>query len=342
MPREGGMRADPAAGPFAGLRALFAGAGRRLEWRCPFATPGWIEAWWGAFGRGEPLILAPRRGGTLLGAAALTVSGGTARPIGDPEVCDHFDVAAAPGSGAGLLEALRRDLRPRGVGILDLVRVRPDSIAAEELVPAARRLGWPVDFEPADTAMELDLPASWEAYLETLPAKPRHELKRKLRRLEGAGSFRLRRARTPEESERALSEFLRLFRSGRPDKARFMTPRMARFFAALAAELLREERLDLWALEVNGEAASVAFCFRHGRRVLLYNNAYDERFRPLSAGLLVKALSIRESIAAGFAVYDFLRGRERYKRHLGGRPVPLYRCRIALPEEGPPKKEAEA
>lgn len=336
---EADRRPNPPAGDgglavshesFAGLRKIFGGEAQALAWRCAFTLPCWIEAWWDCFGSGEPLLLTVRREGALVGAAALMISGNAARPIGDPEVCDHFDIAAAPGEAAGVLDALRRELLPRGVTELDLIRVRPDSIAAEEIVPAARRRGLPVEFAPREISMELDLPASWEEYLQLLAAKPRHELRRKLRRLAASADYRLRLARTPAETAAALAAFFNLFRRGREDKARFMTPAMERFFTALAAGLAAEERLRLFALEIDGETAAVAFCCEHAGRMLLYNNAYDERRRPLSPGLLSKALSLRASIEGGLRVYDFLRGDESYKQDLGGRPVPLYSCRMAL------------
>jgi len=71
-------------------------------------------------------------------------------------------------------------------------------------------------------------------------------------------------------------------------------------------------------------------CFHHHGTMYLYNSAYDEQYQSLSAGILCKALSIRESIRSGMKVYDLLRGAETYKRHLGGQPVTLYRCTIEL------------
>jgi CelD/BcsL family acetyltransferase involved in cellulose biosynthesis len=289
-----------------------------------------MEAWWRCFGKGEPSLLAVRQEGQVLGVAALVIAGDTARAVGDPEVCDHFDIAAAPGESAAVLAALGRHLRSQGVRRLDLVRVRPDSIAAAELVPAARKGGLAADLAPVDVGMELALPESWEAYLRMLSGKQRHELRRKLRRLEEAADFRLRLAASAEEKQNAVASFIRLFRMNRPEKTLFMTPLMEKYFAALASGLDTDGALRMYSLDVDGQTAAVAFCFRHGERMYLYNNAYDARFRSLSVGFLSKALSIRESIRAGLAAYDFLRGDEIYKHHLGGRPVALYSCRIAL------------
>ena len=53
-------------------------------------------------------------------------------------------------------------------------------------------------------------------------------------------------------------------------------------------------------------------------------------FAALNVGLLSKVLSIRDAIQSGLRTYDFLKGDEAYKRRLGGRPLPLYRCRVEL------------
>ncbi len=315
---------------FDSLQTIHADPVSRLSWPCPFTLPRWMKAWWNCFGTGEPHLMAVRRGEEVMGVAPLMLRGDTARVVGDRQVCDHLDIVTVPGAGGAVLEALSRHLLPQGVRQIDLMRVRPDSTAAVELVPAARRRGLAVEFAPQDTAVELTLPASWEEYLRVLTGKQRHELRRKLRRLEAGGAYRLRLAETTAETDDAVKTFLDLFRRNRPDKALFMTARMEKYFTGLASGLAADRLLRMFSLELDGKTAAVAFCFQHAQRMYLYNNAYDERFRSLSAGLLSKALSIRESIRAGLRVYDFLRGDERYKQHLGGRPLPLYRCRIGL------------
>ena len=327
---EGGKPLTVSPESFAALQALCEDPAQRLRWSCPFVLPRWAQAWWECFGDGEPDLLSLRRDGEAVGVAPLMIRGDTAHVIGDAEVSDHLDVVAAPGAGGAVLATLRRHLLARGVRRLELLRVRPDSTAALELVPAARRMGLALEFAPRDVVMELALPGSWDEYLAARDGKQRHELRRKLRRLGEAGDWRLRPARTTAETGDALSAFIRLFRLNRPDKARFMTPRREAYFRALAAGLAADGRLRMLALELDGATAAVAFCVEHGQRMYLYNNAYDARFRSLSAGLLSKALGIRESIRAGLRVFDFLRGDEDYKKRLGARPVPLYGCRIGL------------
>jgi CelD/BcsL family acetyltransferase involved in cellulose biosynthesis len=64
--------------------------------------------------------------------------------------------------------------------------------------------------------------------------------------------------------------------------------------------------------------------------VYLYNSGYDPEYGYLSAGLLSKLLSIKDSIERVRKCYDFLKGPEEYKYRLGGREIPIYTCQIVL------------
>jgi CelD/BcsL family acetyltransferase involved in cellulose biosynthesis len=213
---------------------------------------------------------------------------------------------------------------------LDLELLRPDSIVLREIAPAARRRGLGVVVEPKDASLEFALPESWEGYLEMLTGKQRHELRRKLRRLDQTEPHVLQTVSDPERVVMAMEVFFKLFRSNRRDKSEFMQAPMITYFKTLSHALAKEDRLRLFFLEVQGVPAAAAMCFHHHGTMYLYNSAYDDQHQSVSAGILCKALSIRESIRCGLKVYDLLRGAETYKRHLGGQPVTLYRCRIEL------------
>jgi CelD/BcsL family acetyltransferase involved in cellulose biosynthesis len=328
---EDGMLAETVtAETFDSLAAIQSDPGSQLRWTSPFVLPLWMAAWWRCFGRGRPDLLAVRRRGDPIGVAPLMIQGNTARLIGDANVCDHLDVIAAPAEAEAFFEALCGHLRGRSVDRLDLELLRPDSIVLREIAPAARRRGLAVEIEPKDASLELALPQTWEGYLKILSGKHRHELRRKLRRLDQAATHVFQTVLDQQRLAEALEVFFRLFRSNRRDKSEFMQEPMITYFRTLAQALAQADRLRLFFLEIQGAPAAAAMCFHHHGTMYLYNSAYDEHYHSLSAGILCKALSIGESIRSGMKVYDFLRGAETYKRHLGGQPVTLYRCTIEL------------
>ncbi len=316
---------------FDSLNAYWPDRQHRLKWDCLFVLPGWLKVWWQTFGSGQtPYLCSIRCNDELIGIAPLMVEGQTALLMGDDEVCDYLDVVVAPGREKAFCTALISHLRQQGVRQMDLGSVRADSVVFSHLAPAARENHCTVTCQPVDAAMELALPASWEAYLLQLSGKQRHEVRRKLRRLEEAGRVTCRFVDDAAEVSREMDIFLALFKRNRADKARFMTAQMTSFFHALAAEMAAVRLLKLFFLELDDVLAAAVMCFDYDATFYLYNNGYDQKYHSLSVGLLSKLFTIKESILQGKEKYDFLKGTEVYKHRLGGTRIPLYRCRVRL------------
>jgi CelD/BcsL family acetyltransferase involved in cellulose biosynthesis len=163
-----------------------------------------------------------------------------------------------------------------------------------------------------------------------LTGKQRHEVRRKLRRLNEAAEVNYRVVDGFNEVMDEMETFLALFGLSRSDKAAFMTDQMAMYFRSLAETMARENLLKLYFLDLDGTPAAAVMCFDYDSTIYLYNNGYDGRFSSLSVGLLSKVLTIKESIQRGKKKYDFLKGTEDYKHRLGGKPVPLYRCQVKV------------
>jgi CelD/BcsL family acetyltransferase involved in cellulose biosynthesis len=164
----------------------------------------------------------------------------------------------------------------------------------------------------------LDLPHAYEAYVQSLGKKERHELRRKVRRLERAGRASFRFASDAERG-RVLDRFFALHRLSRGEKADFMTGDVEQFFRDLAAALAPLDRLRLGVLAFDGADAAVLFGFALGQVISLYNAAYDPGLASLSVGIVSHAWAIRQAIASGYVRYDLLRGGEPYKSDLGAR-----------------------
>jgi CelD/BcsL family acetyltransferase involved in cellulose biosynthesis len=302
-----------------------------LEWHCLFVLPPWLGAWWTAFGAGSrPYLLGVRKGEDLMGIAPLRIKEGEASFIGDADVCDYLDFIVAPSREPEFFRILIGELRERDIRSLDLGLVRADSTVMMGLLPVVKELECEASLDREGVSYELELPATWEEYLQRLKGTERHEIRRKLRRLEEAARIEFRSVDDPQEVKHGMDTFLGFFGASRADKAAFMTGQRARFFRSLAEDMADAGFLKLSFLELEGKAVAAVMCFHDDSTVYLYNNGYDNRFRSLSVGFLSKVLSIQEAIRAGKRRFDFLKGPEAYKRRLGGKPVPLYRCRVRI------------
>ena len=78
----------------------------------------------------------------------------------------------------------------------------------------------------------MELPATWDDYLGTLSKKDRHELRRKLRRLDSAGGdVELKVVTEPEEASAMLDTLFHLMRISSHHKEEFLDrPGMEAFF----------------------------------------------------------------------------------------------------------------
>lgn len=292
-----------------------------------FSSPEWSRVWWQHFASGARLWLgAVRHQGRTAGIAPLLVRDDTAYFIGSSDVCDYLDFIIEPGSEETFFRWLLKSLISENIRRLDLAPLRPDSTVIASLKNLAPGSGWHIECSAEDVTVELDLPATWEEYLQILTGKQRHELKRKMRRLDEEGSLNYRSS--TEANKQDVDVFLKLFRDSRQDKAAFLTPQIESFFRAVAATMAVQGHLRLNFLELNGAPVAATMCFDYKDTVYLYNSGYDPSYGWLSVGFISKALCIKESIQRGKKRFDFLKGGEAYKYHLGGRELPLYRCRL--------------
>jgi len=327
---------------FESLAACWSDPASRLHWPNIFVLPAWLSAWWRVFGAGvEPWLSSVRSGRDLIGLAPLQVQGDEASFVGGQDVCDYLDFVVRPGREVEFFDLLLDHLRAEGVARLDLGPLRPESTVLCHLVGLARERGWPVSLEPEGTTLELDLPGTWDQYLAMLNGKQRHEIKRKLRRLNEAAQATYRVVDDPGEVNRAMPVFLKLFRESRADKTAFMTARMESFFNLLAGAMAEVGLLRLGFLDLNGRAAAAVICFDFDGAIFLYNSGFDPDFSSLSPGIICKVLSLRDGLERGRRKYDFLKGAEAYKHRLGGREVPLSRCRIVLDQARPGSRPLE-
>ncbi|MFH2220294.1 MAG: GNAT family N-acetyltransferase [Pseudomonadota bacterium] len=302
-----------------------------LIWNCLFALPTWLKTWWETFGENSrPEIITGYHHGKPVGIAPLRVEEETARFIGGEDVCDYQDVILSAGHYPEFLEGVLSYLIKREVRFLELGDLRPESYLLKALPKLAAQMGYTAVSDRAAFSYEIPLPKTWESYLQMIGGKQRHEIRRKMRRLNEAGLIRLRVVHRPDEVSEAMNLFFTLFKASRPDKTEFLTDRMASFFLVLAKRTAQLGFLRLYFLEIDRVPAAGLMCFDFNDTVYLYNNGYNPRFGNLSVGLLSKVYSIRDSVERGRARYDLLKGDEVYKKQLGGKPVPLYRLKIDL------------
>ena len=241
----------------ASLTAFPAGAGRLLCWPVIFSLPVWIETWWSNFGseRYQPALYSVWEGSELIGLAPLMADGKKARLIGSADVCDYLDFITLAGKEEQFFSALLPALSAAGFTELELEAQRPEAAIFTGFFGSSAHKTFRGRFEAENEAPQIILPADWNSYLMQLSKKQRHEVRRKLRKLESeSSSYRFRVIGEPGETKHEdpidyLPLFLDLFLEN-SDKADFLTDRRQNYFrqlirATAAAGLARFALLEI-------------------------------------------------------------------------------------------------
>jgi CelD/BcsL family acetyltransferase involved in cellulose biosynthesis len=252
------------------------------------------------------------------------------RFVGGVEVADYLDIIAPAylmrEAWSALLDYLLQHRTDWDA--LDLHSLPEFSPSREALTSLAAEKGLGIEVVPEDVCPLIELPGDWETYLMGLRKKDRHELRRKVRKLEGRDDARWYLVRTddPGELERGMRAFIDLHRSSGLDKAQFMDERRAEAFMQMAAHMSRSGWLDLAVLSVHDEPAAAYLSFNYHGRLYLYNSGYDPKFAAYSAGVALLAYRIHKAILQGVKTFDFLRGDEEYKYDFGAKDTYVYRA----------------
>jgi len=286
-----------------------------------FDTEVWQKTWWSEFqGESELKIMVVRsESGDINMIAPMMIDGSEISFLGSTDLVDYHDFLIRDRFSPNCIETLVSHIdEMREIDTINLQSLPGNSPTITQFRSAAEKAGWGVEIEQEDVAPRIDLPSTWDEYVSSLRKKDRHELRRKLRRLEAAGETQQVELAEPAEVEAAMGDFMRLHRMSTPDKNEFMTREREQFFSRIAVELAASGFTRLCFLEVNGEREATSLSFVCGNVRYLYNSGYNPAQSKLSVGLLNHALAIKSSIEAGHRVFDFMRGNESYKYHLGG------------------------
>jgi CelD/BcsL family acetyltransferase involved in cellulose biosynthesis len=313
----------------------------QMPFQSVFFTPQWQETWWRHFGSDRQLYLLTVRSddGELQGLAPLMFSNAATAPprlelIGDLELCDYLDVLIAPARqhevGQALVSYLMAEMGEE-------TELYCTNLAMHSLTPGALREGLlahgrSVEMATIETCPAILLPTDWEAYLETLRGKDRHELRRKLRRAMNMAQLEYSVSTDVARLDEHLEAFFTLHRLSRHHaKKDFMTAQKAAFFRDMAYSLWGQGWLELGLLYADGVAVAGLCCFTYGTTYAAYNAGFHPDYAHLSVGIVLFANRIQSAITRGFTCFDFLRGDEPYKYRFGATDHPLYQflARIA-------------
>ena len=278
----------------------------------PFLNSFVRESWFNIFGSDYDLMILNHSDQLLMPLKVKDKSGSW---VGSQDLFDFNDLIFQEEIKQSLLvDLIFFSFQKCGINRLDFFSIIQDSPLHKKLIEACRTLNFNLEVTFEDVSPVIKLPKTWNDYLMSLTKKNRHEIRRKMRRLEEAGDINIETTNTENLRER-ISIFFALMIENK-EKKKFLTSARKKFMSEIISDAIQNDYGDLNFLTLNGSYVAASFYFVQESKISVYNSGFDQSFSELSVGLLNHVLNIKKRIDT-FAEVDFLRGGENYKFRLG-------------------------
>ncbi len=312
----------------------------------PFLRHEYLSSWWQTLGGGEWqdgdlfIVVARDEADGLRGIAPLFFTHNREGEaalllLGSIEISDYLDFIVRQADLSRFCEGLLAFLK--GVNtppwqVLDLYNLVDSSPTLPALEAAVNQIGWHYHEECLQHSPYIPLPGDWETYLAGINKKQRHEIRRKLRRLEESGvPFRWYIVQDERDLDREIDDFLALMALDTEKKA-FLTEVMKSQMRSAIRAAFCSCWIQLAFLEIEGEKAAGYLNFDYGNRIWVYNSGINNRFSAYSPGWVLLSYLIKWANENGRVAFDFMRGNEDYKYRFGAIDRFVMRVRIERPK----------
>lgn len=275
----------------------------------PFMRHGWLAAWWRAFGDGDGLrvctvwdsgelraALPLRRTGRRGLAALANVHTPEFRPLAaDPEALEQLAAAALAGGEDVVIERLRAD-DPAVAALARACAGRLTLVDAEHVSPAVELTGDVEDFKRRSKPR-------WGAPLERFRRKMARDHQAELAIVE-----------PPGDVDAELREGFAVEASGwkgASGTAILSQPETERFYTDLSHAAAARDELRFATIRLDGRLVAWDLLLLFDGRLHLLKTAFDEEFRKLAPGLVLRLAVIERAYELGLRSHE-----------LGGAPDP--------------------
>lgn len=294
-----------------------------------FLTHQWFYSWWRWLSEGKPLEIFLYRSdsGSPLGIAPLMREDDVLAFMASREVTDYCDFIIRRGKEREFFESLLDFFRVQypGVQKILLMNIKQTSKTLYFLPHLAAKYDFTCTVTESEVAPMLSLPASYEDFLALLSRKNRHDLRRKLRRMEELDGVNTVKVVDAVGLQSSINSFIQLHRRSNASKEEFWRAQsMADFFREIALQFSPQGWVELLLLLHNENIMAALVNFIYDGQILFYNVAYNRDYAWYSPGVFLFHQRLKEAIQEGKKEADFLRGREKYKYYFGAKESKIF------------------
>lgn len=299
----------------------------------------WVRSWLEAFAPVEPVLLATRDDGRLVGLAVLQrLVESHGRPVRVLQSLTNdesfrFDFLSPEGR-SDILEQMWHVLcaTPRW-DVIRLQHLPEGSPTLSAALTVARERGWRALVRETFLTPWRPLypPASWD---EGLTRKFKSNLRRRERRLGELGAVRCDIARGGRPLERALEAFYQLEArgwKGQSGSAVAQRPQVKRFYDRLVERAAADGGIWIPMLTLSDSPIAAQVLRVSGRTMFGLKTAYDEAYARYGPGQVLTSRVIRYGLDHGMEALDLMAGNATYKADWARRFRPHYELLLFAP-----------
>lgn len=297
-------------------------------------TWSWVSHWMEVFLEvGEqPLCIVVYDQGNLVGIGPFWIEHNRQFPFGSTKIlrflgsravcADHLDLIIHQKNSENICSAIWEQLYgplKKKWDVWEYNNVSTDSSVLQFLRKLSDKDDRCLDFKINEyyVCPYINLPASWEAYIESLSRNQRRSLKVSSNAMSDAGNVIFRFCDTVQDLSLFMNTHIQLHRKSwneRGQSGSFGTEKFRRFHHEFAEEQLKAGSLFLCNIELDNIPVGSFYGVVHNRSLYSYLIGVN-RSAVLKAnvGRVLIARCIEECIRRGYTRFDFLRGFESYK-----------------------------
>jgi len=278
----------------------------------PFVRPGWVAAWWRAFGVGELELRTLRKDGRLVAVLPVTCRYGALRSVTNYHT-PRSGLLAEDRSAAIELARTLFTGKPRRVSITSL---DPLGASMEACRRAAEQARYRIVVRPFQRSPYLDIAGDWTEYESRLSRSLVADLRRSQRRLDRQGRVSVEIADGRERLEELLREAFAVEASGwKGDRGTAIQsrPHTRNFYTDVARWAAARDMFRLFFLRLDRRPLAMYYALEEKGVCHLLKGGYGPTYRRFSPGKLLMRAVVFHCFSTGLSRIEFHGDAEPYK-----------------------------
>lgn len=278
----------------------------------PYLRPGWVEAWWLAFGKGELRINTLRRKGRLTALLPMAEYRGVLRSVSNYHSPRAGLLAEDLPAAIELAHTVYGD-NPRRVSMTSL---DPAGSSFKACRWAAESAGYKVISRPYQRSPYLDICREWEEYESGLSKNLRLDLRRAHARLARQGRISIDVVSGPGAADSPLREMFATEAAswkGPRGTAILSNANTRNFYTNVARWAAAKGYLRLFFLRLGPRPLAAYYALQDKTACYLMKGGYDSAFRHYSPGKLLLHAVVEHCFASHLTRIEFHGDADAYK-----------------------------